>query len=144
MNKEKFDQLVKFYTQDMFCPALVEDFRHLRDISLKELRLVRRARAAHRTLAFRPSAKVAKMIITNGFMKNVPIDTKILRVTDEILGRPPHEFIKGNINKRKTRRFRFYGGIKAKELAIEIDIMYFMMQEFLIGITFPYAHSCYG
>ena len=54
-------------------------------------------------------------------MKNVPIDAKIVSATDEILGRP-QEFIKGNMKKRKTKRFRIYDGIQAKELAIEIDI----------------------
>ena len=76
MSEAKFNQLVKSYAKDICCPALVEDFRILRDIFLKEIRLARRARAVHRFLALRPAAKVAKMI-TNGFMKNVPIEKKI-------------------------------------------------------------------
>ena len=64
------------------------------------------------------------------------MNARILRATDKILGRP-HEFIKGNMRRRKNRRFRFYETIKERELAIEIDIMYSLLHECLLVITTP-------
>ena len=124
---------------DIASAAVVSDFDYLKDIPVSKLKLARAARHIHRTLGFRPAPVVARLI-NRGFLVNVPIDATILRATDELLGRP-HEFVKGNMKRRKTRRFRFYDEIKDHDLAIEIDIMYFMLHEVLMGVTIPHAHS---
>ena len=45
------------------------------------------------------------------------------------------------MRRKRTRRFKFYDQIKDREIALEIDIMYFLLHECLLGITIPYAHS---
>ena len=124
---------------DIAMPAVVADFEYLKEVPLSKLKLARQARQVHRTLGFRPAATVAKLT-SRGFLTNVPIDATILRATDEILGRS-HEYMKGNMKRRRTRRFRFYDEVRDHEIAIEIDIMYFMLQECLVGVTIPHAHS---
>ena len=95
---------------DIASAAVVSDFDYLKDIPVSKLKLARAARHIHRTLGFRP-AQIVSRLINRGFLVNVPIDSTILRATDELLGRP-HEFVKGNMKRRKTRRFRFYDEIK--------------------------------
>ena len=45
------------------------------------------------------------------------------------------------MKRRRTKCFGLYGTIKKKEVAIEIDIIHFLLHECLFGITIPYAHS---
>ena len=45
------------------------------------------------------------------------------------------------MRRRRTRSFKFYDQIKDREIALEIDIMYFLLHECHLGIHIPYAHS---
>ena len=140
LEEENFNRSVELLVRDEIALlAPVADFHHLREVSVSKLRQARVARRVHRTLGFRPAAALASMV-NKGFLTNVPVDSTIIRATDELLGRP-HEFIKGNMRRKRTRRFKFYDTIKDREIALEIDIMYYLLHEVLIGITVPYAHS---
>ena len=76
-------------------PATIADYDYLREVPLSKIKLARRARQVHRTLGFRPASKIASLI-SKGFLNNVPVDATIVRVTDEILGKP-QEYIKGTM-----------------------------------------------
>ena len=140
LEEESYNRMVELFVRDEIAlPATIADYDYLREVPLSKIKIARKVRQVHRTLGFRPASTIASLI-SKGFLKNVPVDATILRVTDEILGRPV-EYIKGTMRRRRTKRFKFYDQLQNKDLALEIDVMYFLLHDFLLGITIPYAHS---
>ena len=125
LEEESYNRMVELFVRDEIAlPATIADYDYLREVPLSKIKIARKVRQVHRTLGFRPASTIASLI-SKGFLKNVPVDATILRVTDEILGRPV-EYIKGTMRRRRTKRFKFYDQLQNKDLALEIDVMYFL------------------
>jgi hypothetical protein len=81
--------------------AVEDKYSDIRGLTLSQLKQARQARAVHRGMAFRDSNALS-VLVNRGYMTGIPIDPKLFRITNALLG-PPHEIIK---RRRKGKRAR--------------------------------------
>ena len=60
-----------------------DQYESLRGLSLRQLREAKQVRAVHRSMAYRPTNAVSKML-KEGYIVNMPIDGKLLRNVEQI------------------------------------------------------------
>ena len=65
-----------------------DQYESLRGVSSRQMKEAKQARAAHRSLAYRPTSAVSETI-KEGYIQNMPIDGKLLRNVEEIFGKTP-------------------------------------------------------
>ena len=66
----------------------------------------------------------------------MPIDPKIFRISNELLG-TPHELIKAKAKRQKSPSLKVYGTLEDGELALELDVMTWFAHAFLISVAYP-------
>ena len=115
-----------------------DKYESLRGMTLRQLHDAKAVRRVHRSLAYRPINAIAKMM-KEGYIDNMPIDGKLLRNAEVILGKPHHK-LKSRAAKRRTSRIKLYDRLIDGHVAIEFDVMTFYRHLFLVGCTHPYSH----
>ena len=112
---------------------------HLRHVNIQQLKRAREVRHVQQSLGYRPTQAISHMV-RNGFLTGVPVEMDVIRVADEILGRPV-QVTKAKARKKKTPRFLIYQHLVADQLAIEVDLMQWFGHMFFVGVTVPYSHT---
>ena len=70
--------------------AVEDKYSDITGLTLSQLKQARQARAVHRGMAFRDSNALS-VLASRGYMTGIPIDPKLFRITNALLG-PPHEW----------------------------------------------------
>ena len=108
-------------------------------MTLSQLRQARQARAVHRGMAFRDKNAVSTLI-SKGYMVNIPIDPKLFRIANELLG-PPHELTRAKTKRQKSPNFKICENVEDGELALELHVMTWFAHIFLISIAYPTSYT---
>ena len=115
-----------------------DNYEALRGLSLKHLKDAKDVRREHRSMAYRPINAVEKMA-KEGYIENMPIDGKLLRIAESIFGKP-YSKQKSKAAKKSTRRINLYDRLMDGCIALELDVMTFYRHLFLVSCTFQYSH----
>ena len=90
-------------------------------------------------MAFRDKNALSTFI-SKGYIVNIPIDPKLFRIANELLG-PPHELIKAKTKRQKSPSLKIYGKLEDGELALELDVMTWFAHAFLIFVAYPTSYT---
>ena len=82
--------------------------------------------------------------MNNGWMMDMPISIKSVKLANELLG-DPHENIAAKAKAWKTQRFKVYGKLIEDQVGLELDIMTWFDHTFLVAAVTPtlFARAVY-
>ena len=127
------DEEVYQYATTKAPPSILET------LSVAQLKEARKVRQVLRNLGYKSQESI-EHLVKHGFLVNMPVTSKVFKVVDAMVGKPP-EVVQGKAKRRKDFARRDAETLDDHELALEWDLMYVYTHTFLLSVTVPYSHS---
>ena len=79
-------------------------------------------------------------MVNRGYIKNLPVDPKVFRVADALLGRPT-QVQRAQMKRKKNGKMKVYRSLRERMLALEMDLMLWYGHAFMVTVTIPMSHT---